>query len=453
MARPNWFFGFPVDGDFVESLPAPPPGIRRYHAADVHLTLAFLGRCSEEAALRALAALDTALRESPLVAFEISLGEVVAMGPSRRYSALAALLEEGRAEATATLLAMRNTLTLAALGRRVVRPPKPHVTLARPRPSASVVAREAGLDWARALDVTGSRCRLDRIALYTWSEERRERLFRLVAERQLLPATTVVIRGGRTMRPRKQQTSTGTREEPSARKRALAPASVEGVLAWLERRGSEKNRQGMARYAIPSEKAYGVSVAELRAHAKRLGKSHELAAALWATDRYEARMLAIFVEEPARVTPKQMDSWCRDFDSWAICDTACFHLFDRTPHAWRKLEQWSGRRQEFVRRAAFALLASLSVHDKHAGDEHFLNGLELIERAARDERNFVKKAVNWALRSVGKRNRGLNVAAVGVAQRLANAPEAAPRWVGKAALRELTSDAVTRRLAARTRGS
>src|SRR5690606_21665437 len=150
--------------------------------------------------------------------------------------------------------------------------------------------------------------------------------------------------------------------------------SVEGVLAWLERRGSEKNRQGMARYAIPSEKAYGVSVAELRAHAKRLGKSHELAAALWATARYEARMLAIFVEAPARVTPRQLVSWRRDCDSWAMCDTRGLALFDRTPHAGRKLEQWSGRRQESVRRAAFALLASLSVHDRHAGAEHFLNG-------------------------------------------------------------------------------
>jgi 3-methyladenine DNA glycosylase AlkD len=163
-------------------------------------------------------------------------------------------------------------------------------------------------------------------------------------------------------------------------------------------------------------------------------------------------MLATFVDEPARVTPAQMERWCRVFDSWAICDTACFALFDRTPHAWRKVEQWSRRKGEFVKRAAFALLASLSVHDKGANDEWFVEGLSLIEDAAGDERNFVKKAVNWALRSIGKRNPELNAAAVSVARRLSGSEEAAARWVGKDALRELTSPAVTRRFAARRTG-
>jgi 3-methyladenine DNA glycosylase AlkD len=226
---------------------------------------------------------------------------------------------------------------------------------------------------------------------------------------------------------------------------------VSAVLAWLERQGSEAVRKGMARYAIPSDKAFGISVGALRQHAKRLGPNHELAEALWKSGFYEARMLASFVDDAASVTPAQMDRWCADFDNWAICDTACFALFDRTPHAWRKVDQWAKSREEFVKRAAFALLASLTVHDKHAGDARFAKGLVLIERAAIDERNFVKKAVNWALRSVGKRSAVLNISAVQVAKRLGASENAAARWVGKDALRELAGPAVQKRLAARTR--
>ena len=156
--------------------------------------------------------------------------------------------------------------------------------------------------------------------------------------------------------------------------------------------------------------------------------------------------LTAFVDEPARVTPAQMDRWCRDFDNWGICDTLCFKLFDRTPHAWAKVAQWSDKRDAFVKRAAFALLSSLSTHDKTTGDGPFLNSLVLIERAATDERNFVKKGVNWALRGVGRRNAALNAAAVTVAQRLSASPEAAARWVGRGALKELTSRAVMRGL-------
>lgn len=226
---------------------------------------------------------------------------------------------------------------------------------------------------------------------------------------------------------------------------------VQSVLAWLERTGTKANREGMARYAIPSDKAYGVSVGALRQHAKRLGRSHELAAALWETDRYEARMLATFIDEPARVTAEQMDRWCRDFDSWAICDTACFHLFDRTPYAWRKARQWATAKPEFVRRAGFALMASLVGHDKKASDDAFIELLPLMEQGAYDERNFVKKGVNWALRSLGKRSVALNEAAVIVARRLAESDAPAARWVGKDALRELASPAVRKRLARRAR--
>jgi 3-methyladenine DNA glycosylase AlkD len=157
-------------------------------------------------------------------------------------------------------------------------------------------------------------------------------------------------------------------------------------------------------------------------------------------------LLAIFIDDPALVSAAQMDRWCREFDSWAVCDTACFHLFARTPHAWRKVAQWSRRRDEFVKRAAFALLASLCLHDKKAGDDSFIEGLRLVEQAADDERNFVKKAVNWALRTVGKRNPQLHAAAVTVAQRLAASESATPRWVGKDALRDLASPATAHRL-------
>ena len=190
-------------------------------------------------------------------------------------------------------------------------------------------------------------------------------------------------------------------------------------------------------------------MANVQVLAKRLGRSHELALALWDTGWYEARLLTSFVDEPARVTSAQMDRWCRDFDNWGICDTLCFHLFDRTPHAWSKVARWSGRRDEFAKRAAFALLASLAGHDRTTGDQPFLDGLRLVEDAATDERNFVKKGVSWALRMVGRRNAALHAAAVRVARRLSASPEAAASWVGRGALEELTTPAVMRRIARR----
>jgi 3-methyladenine DNA glycosylase AlkD len=243
----------------------------------------------------------------------------------------------------------------------------------------------------------------------------------------------------------------------SAKARQRAEPSIEdevrSALKWLKTHSSKSTRDGMARYGLPSDNASGVTMANIKVLAKRLGRNHELAAALWETGWYEARMLTSFVDEPARVTPAQMDRWCRDFDNWGICDTVCFHLFDRTPHAWQKVAQWCDRRQEFVKRAAFALLWGLSVHDKHADDAPFLGGLSFIERAATDERHFVKKSVNMALRAIGKRNPALNAAALAVARRLADSPQPAARWVGKDALRELTSPAVVRRLAARRRAA
>ena len=226
-------------------------------------------------------------------------------------------------------------------------------------------------------------------------------------------------------------------------------AQVRGALGALERRATKHTLDGMARYGIFTDKAFGVSVGDVQRIAKPLGRSHDLAMALWDPGWYEARLLAAFIDEPERVTPAQMDRWCRDFDNWGVVDTLCFKLFDRTPHAWAKVTQWATKRGEFQKRAAFALLASLAGHDKTSGNAPFLDGLRLIEEAADDDRNFVKKGVNWALRAVGRRNVALNAAAVSVARRLAASPEAAPRWVGKDALRELASPAVLRRLTAK----
>jgi 3-methyladenine DNA glycosylase AlkD len=229
------------------------------------------------------------------------------------------------------------------------------------------------------------------------------------------------------------------------------PERVDEVLRWLERRGTKRNRDGMARYGIHAEKIFGVSVSDLRGLGKRLGRDHDLALALWNTGWYEARMLTGFVDDPALVRPAQMNRWARAFDNWAICDHLCFHLFDRTPYAWSRIEQWSTRREEFVKRAAFALLASVALHDRHESDARFIRALPLIERAATDERNFVKKGVSWALRSLGQRNEALHDAAIELAQRLAQSADAAARWVGKDALRDLTRPAVHARLAARSR--
>lgn len=256
---------------------------------------------------------------------------------------------------------------------------------------------------------------------------------------------------------RAARVSTRASKAPAKRagaKRAAAPrelsARVQEALAWLEREGSSRIRADMApRYGIHTEKAFGVAVGSLRKYAKGLGKNHELAAGLWDTGWYEARMLATFVDDPALVTAAQMERWCRDFDNWAICDTACFHLFDRSPHAFAKVDAWAKRREEFVKRAAFALLASLALHGRAEGDAAFARGLALVEREAADERNFVKKSVNWALRAIGRRSAALNAQAVAVARRLGAKSEPAARWVGKGALRELLSPATQRRLSSR----
>ncbi len=227
---------------------------------------------------------------------------------------------------------------------------------------------------------------------------------------------------------------------------------TQAALDWLKRKGTKTIRDNMGpKYGIHVDKAFGVSMLNMKLLAKHLGKSHELAEALWNTGWYEAQMLASMVDEPEKVTSAQMETWCKKFDNWAICDTMCFNLFDRTPHAWTKVSQWSKKTGEFQKRTAFALLWSLTVHDKQAEDSKFLDGLKLIELAAGDERHFVKKAVNMALRATGKRNLALNKAAIVAAQRLAESNDATARWIGKDALRELKSPVLIKRLCAKVK--
>jgi 3-methyladenine DNA glycosylase AlkD/uncharacterized protein YdhG (YjbR/CyaY superfamily) len=227
-------------------------------------------------------------------------------------------------------------------------------------------------------------------------------------------------------------------------KRAAASdvaGEVKKALVRLEKLGSKSFREDMVkRYGITTQdKTLGVSMAHIQKLVKETGRNHDLAAALWATRVYEARMLAIYVEEPERVTPAQMDAWARDFDNWAVVDTACFKLFDLTPHAFAKAKQWTKRREEFVKRAGFALYACLALHHRGTDTTPFIDALSLIETGAEDERNFVKKGVSWALRAIGgKRSPELRSAAIEVAERLASSADAAPRWVGKDALKALS---------------
>jgi 3-methyladenine DNA glycosylase AlkD len=221
--------------------------------------------------------------------------------------------------------------------------------------------------------------------------------------------------------------------------------TLNGAMAALRAKADAKHRGGLERFGIPSENALGVSMKHVQAIAKSLGRDHALALGLWKTGCLEARCLAAYVDEPQRVTPAQMDRWRRGFDNWGVCDTLCFVLFDKTPHAWRKVAEWAECSDEFGKRAAFALLASLAGHDRKAPDERFLQSLPLIERAATDPRNFVKKGVSWALRRIGHRNARLHAAAVELAGRLAGSRDPAGRWVGKDTLRDLTRPLVLRR--------
>jgi 3-methyladenine DNA glycosylase AlkD len=219
------------------------------------------------------------------------------------------------------------------------------------------------------------------------------------------------------------------------------------VLAWLERKGTKRQRESMARYGLVAEKAFGVPVGTMLSLAKKIGRDQPLAADLWKSGWYEGRMMAGMVGDPEAITRRQMDAWARGFDNWGVCDTVCFHLFDRTPFAWEKAREWSSSPREFVKRAGFVMMAGQAGRDTTAADAQFLALFPIIEKGARDERNFVKKAVNWALRRIGRRNRALNGAAIALSRRLAASDDATSRWVGKDALRELTGPIVRAQLA------
>jgi 3-methyladenine DNA glycosylase AlkD len=225
---------------------------------------------------------------------------------------------------------------------------------------------------------------------------------------------------------------------------------AKAILDELESRRNPDNVAGMARYGIRAIKAYGVSAPVVRRMAKEAGRDHALAAALWKTGALEARIIAALVDDPAKVTPAQMERWVKGFDSWAVCDGVCGVLFDRTPHAAACAATWSARPEEFVKRAGFVLMATLAVHDKAAPDALFRGFLRVVERESGDPRNMVKKGVNWALRQIGKRNLALNAAAAAVCRRLV-AKQGAARWVGSDALRELTSAKTLRRMRGRAK--
>ena len=216
----------------------------------------------------------------------------------------------------------------------------------------------------------------------------------------------------------------------------MTTSAQEQVLIALQAAASAKTREEMGpRYGIWTDKAWGVAMNVMQKIAKPLAPDHDLAQALWTTGWYEARMVACMIDDPDMVTPEQMDRWRAGFDSWAITDTVCFKLFDRLPHAPAKVEQWARLNDEFGRRAAFALLASMALHG-HGAREFHLRGLELIEATSTDERNFVKKAVNWALRAIGgKKDPEQRKAARETAQLLAASADRTARWIGKDALR------------------
>jgi 3-methyladenine DNA glycosylase AlkD len=218
------------------------------------------------------------------------------------------------------------------------------------------------------------------------------------------------------------------------------------VISKLRSQSNPKNVEGMKRFGISTKNTLGISVVALRGMAKSIGKDHEMAERLWSSGIHEARILAPMIEELGKVTDRQMDGWVRDFDSWDICDQCCGNLFDKTPYAYEKAFEWSKDKSEFVKRAGYVMMAALAVHDKAAGDEKFVEFLKVIKKGADDERNFVKKAVNWALRQIGKRNKRLNRLAIETANEIKVMDSSSARWIASDALRELTSSGVKERL-------
>jgi len=223
-------------------------------------------------------------------------------------------------------------------------------------------------------------------------------------------------------------------------------SKVQSILSELKKLGNEKDRQGMGRFGINIQNAYGVSVYVLREIAKKYKKNHQLALDLWKTGIHEAQLLACFVEDTTVVTEKQIESWLKDFDSWDVCDLCCSNVFDKTAFAYAKAVAWTKRKEEFVKRAGFVLMAALSVHDKKADDSVFITFLPIIKRESTDERNFVRKAVNWAIRQIGKRNLNLNKKAIAISKEIQKIDSKTAKWIANDALRELTAEKMQQRL-------
>ena len=227
---------------------------------------------------------------------------------------------------------------------------------------------------------------------------------------------------------------------------------MEEVVKKLEGMARPDQLEGMARYGMAVERRLGVAVPDMRKIAKETGKDHGLALELWKTGIPEAMMVASMVDIPEEVTEGQMEEWVKEFNSWDLCDQVCMNLFDKTPLAWNKAMDWSTRKEEFVKRAAFALIACLAWHDKEAPDEKFTGLIPIIKQGATDERNFVKKAVNWALRNMGKRNQHLNDVAIGAAEEIRKMNSKAARWIASDAIRDLEGEVVQRRLKGKSGG-
>lgn len=224
------------------------------------------------------------------------------------------------------------------------------------------------------------------------------------------------------------------------------------IIEKLKSFSNPKAVGNMVRYGIRPESAYGVSISNLRKIAKEIGKNHGLAQQLWASNIRETRILASMIDDSRMVTEEQMEEWVRDFDYWEVCDQCCANLFQKTKFAYQKAVEWSSNEEEFVKRAGFVLMALLAISDKKADDEQFERLFPIIKREAFDNRNFVKKAVNWALRQIGKRNLNLNKKAIETAKEIQKMDSKSTKWVASDAIRELTSEAVQKRLRRKRRG-
>ncbi len=222
--------------------------------------------------------------------------------------------------------------------------------------------------------------------------------------------------------------------------------SVEEVIRKLNDRADPSQREGMAKYGMAVDKRLGVAVPEMRKIAKEIGRDHKLALALWETGISEAMIVASMIAVPDELTEDQMEAWVLDIDSWDVCDQVCMNVFEKNSLAWKKIVDWSQREDEFVKRAAYALIACLAWHDKQAHDEAFIKLLPVIEQGATDELNFVKKAVSWALRNIGKRNRNLHGVAMQTAEKLQTRDSRSAKWIASQTMRDLTSEATRRRL-------